>query len=219
MTAQQSDFNLTATEAFFPTPVWIFDLAPQRAAELNARLRGELEVRLAPLPDIPMGATWQTDQTLHQVAEFAELMDLILAAASDAMDSLEVRHSGLEFTGCWANINPRLSGHKVHVHPNNYLSGVYYLKVPAGAGTITFHDPRAQAAQIVPRPVSLNGLNTVDQSLTVEEGRLVMFPSWLSHSVIPNPSEEVRISVSFNLMFKDFTAAMGAPLWKGLALK
>ena len=104
------------------------------------------------------------------------------------------------------------------MHPNNDLSGVYYLKVPEGSGTITFHDPRVQLSQIVPRPRTLNPFNTIDQSLPVQEGGLVMFPAWLSHSVIPNPADHVRISVSFNLMFRDFTEAMGAPLWKGLPL-
>ena len=48
---------------------------------------------------------------------------------------------------------------------------------------------------------------------------MLMFPAWLAHSVVPNPSEEVRISVSFNLMFTNFSETMSAPLWHGLKLK
>ena len=33
-------------------------------------------------------------------------------------------------------------------------------------------------------------------------GRLIMFPSWLTHAVDPNESNEIRISVSFNFMQK-----------------
>ena len=32
-------------------------------------------------------------------------------------------------TGCWANINPPAAYHPTHNHPNNYLSGVYYVAV------------------------------------------------------------------------------------------
>ena len=33
-------------------------------------------------------------------------------------------------------------------------------------------------------------------------GRLIMFPSWLTHCVDPNESDELRISISFNFMQK-----------------
>ncbi len=212
-------FELATMEGLFPTPVWVFDLPAARAGPLNARLRKSLEAMLAPLPDIPAGATWQTEQTLHTVPEFAELMEVVREGAAGAVRMLEVQGSALEITGCWANINPRGSGHKAHTHPNNFLSGVYYLKVPEGAGSISFHDPRAQANAVVPRPLTNNPFNSISQTLPVQEGRMVLFPAWLVHSVVPNPAEDVRISVSFNLMFTDFSATMSAPLWQGLPLK
>jgi len=218
---EQSDtpFEFSTVEGFFPTPVWVFDLPSERASVLNSRLRASLESMLMPLPDIAKGATWQTEQNLHEVPEFQELTALIQQGATSALQSLEVEQSDLAITACWANINPRGSAHKSHTHPNNYLSGVYYLKVPPGSGMISFNDPRSQTRIIVPRPVTHNSYNTLSQSLPVEEGRLVLFPAWLSHSVGPNPSEDVRISVSFNLMFTDFTERMSAPLWQGLKLK
>jgi len=219
MAETPSPFEFSTHQGLFATPVWVFDLPAERAGPLNTRLRTALESMLAPLPDIPAGATWQTEQTLHQVEEFAELMDLVRTAAAEAMALLEVEHSELDFTACWANINPRGSGHRAHVHPNNFLSGVYYLKVPQGSGTITFHDPRPQAATMVPRPRTRNAYNTMAQTLPVEEGRLLLFPAWLSHSVVPNPDPDVRISVSFNLMFREFGERMGTPLWSGLALR
>ena len=33
-----------------------------------------------------------------------------------------------------------------------------------------------------------------------EEGKLVLFPSWLEHEVDQNLSQEKRISISFNLV-------------------
>jgi uncharacterized protein (TIGR02466 family) len=219
MSETASPFAFSNMQIFFPTPVWIFDLPGERASSLNTRLRTDLESMLAPLPDIASGSTWQTEQTLHQVEEFAELMDIVMRAARDAIAALEIEHSALEVTGCWANINPRGSGHKSHVHPNNFLSGVYYLKVPPGSGTISFHEPRPQAHQFAPRAIEYNAFNSVSQSLPVEEGRLILFPAWLPHSVVPNPSDDVRISVSFNLMFTDFSSTMSAPVWKGLPLR
>ena len=36
------------------------------------------------------------------------------------------------------------AAHGLHSHPNNFLSGVYYVRVPSGGDTINFHDPRSQ---------------------------------------------------------------------------
>jgi len=47
----------------------------------------------------------------------------------------------------------------------------------------------------------------------VEEGDLLVFPSWLSHSVDPNRSDRVRISASFNAMFSAYAETMSGPMW------
>ena len=219
MVEPATPFEFSTVEDFFPTPVWVFDLAAPRAAALNATLCDCLESLLAPLPDIKAGAIWQTEQNLHEVAQFGELVSYIQQGADTALRALHVTHSPVMITGCWANISPRGGGHTPHVHPNNYLSGVYYVKVPPGAASISFHDPRAQANTVVPRPIAHNVYNSITHTLPLEEGRLVIFPAWLAHSVAPNRDDAVRISISFNLMFTDFSASMSAPLWRGLKLK
>ena len=40
--------------------------------------------------------------------------------------------------------------------------------------------------------------------LETVEGRIIMFPSWLWHSVEPNESNDIRISVSFNFIQDGF---------------
>ncbi len=42
---------------------------------------------------------------------------------------------------------------------------------------------------------------------------LLMFPSYLAHSVAPNESDELRISISFNMMFSRFAEQLSGPLW------
>ena len=44
-------------------------------------------------------------------------------------------------------------------------------------------------------------------------GTLLVFPSYLAHSVDANLSEEERISISFNIMFSAFTENLSKPLW------
>ena len=104
--------------------------------------------------------------------------------------------------------------HRVHSHPNNYLSGVYYVPTAQGANTIYFHDPRPQTS--VFRPVTELGSQNADQAVvTVADGTLLLFPAYLPHSVPANETSEPRISVGFNLMFEDFSKRMSPPRGSG----
>jgi len=44
--------------------------------------------------------------------------------------------------------------------------------------------------------------------LSLFSGRLLVFPAWLQHSVSASAAECERVSVSFNVMFTDYTRAM-----------
>ena len=112
-------------------------------------------------------------------------------------------------------VNAPGRGHAVHAHPNSFLSGVYYVETRPGADTITFHDPRSQAAVIRPPVTQLVAVNADQAVVTVRNGTLLLFPSWLQHSVDPNTSKGNRISVSFNLMFPAYTECLCKPSWEG----
>ena len=107
------------------------------------------------------------------------------------------------------------AAHKAHRHPNNFLSGVYYVRTDAGADRINFHDPRPQAAVIRPPVVELTAENTDQVVVRVHSGTLLIFPYWLEHSVDVNPNEAERISISFNVMLSSFTEQLSQPLWSG----
>jgi uncharacterized protein (TIGR02466 family) len=93
------------------------------------------------------------------------------------------------------------------------LSGAYYVRTHPGADTINFHDPRNQTRVIRPPVVELTAENTDQVVVRVTNGTLLMFPSYLEHSVDANRCEEERISVSFNIMFSSFTEKLSKPLW------
>ena len=105
--------------------------------------------------------------------------------------------------------------HKPHTHPNNDLSGVYYLQADPGATHITFDDPRPQTNIMSPVTREITAENAGQIHLGVKEGMLIMFPAWLAHSVPVNSSARERISLAFNVMFKRFGEEMGAPKWEG----
>jgi uncharacterized protein (TIGR02466 family) len=105
------------------------------------------------------------------------------------------------------------AAHATHSHPNNFLSGVYYLQTQAGTDTINFHDPRPQTAIIRPPVTELTAYNTDQAVVTVSDGTLLVFTAWLPHSVSVNTNARSRISVSFNVMFTAYDTTMSLPLW------
>lgn len=200
----------------FVTPLWVFELAPEIASRINAGLEERIEAALTPRPPIKPGETWQTDQNLHLMPEFAELDRHIRRAAHFVFDEvLALVYEDFLITGCWANINPVGAAHKEHQHPNNFLSGVYYVKAGEGGNRIEFADPRPQAHFLMPQVKLNNGYNSGKTMITIQPGVIVLFPSWLRHSVPANHSQEERISIAFNLMFTDFTETISLPKWKG----
>ncbi len=102
---------------------------------------------------------------------------------------------------------------RAHSHPNNFLSAVYYVRTPRGADAINFHDPRSQTGIIRPPVTELTAANTDQVMVWVANGTLLVFPSYLQHSVDANGRGETCLSVSFNLMFSAFTTALSKPLW------
>ena len=106
----------------------------------------------------------------------------------------------------WANINPPGSMNMPHVHPNSLFSGVYYIKSQPQSGRLKIYDPRPgiQTNMPVRKPGNPGRDMWRDASLDPVIGRIIMFPSWLWHSVEENQSNDVRISVSFNFIQDGF---------------
>jgi uncharacterized protein (TIGR02466 family) len=87
----------------------------------------------------------------------------------------------------------------IHVHPGANISGVYYISTPPSTlevgkddGKISFYDPRPRA--------NMNQL--VSQITRRREapvpGDMVLFPSWLEHSVAAFQGPGTRICIAFN---------------------
>ena len=106
----------------------------------------------------------------------------------------------------WVNINRKGDFNREHVHPDCHWSGVYYVKTPANCGELRFHNPIVASSMVK----SGHLLNLTSSNIKTSfflnsipldpyEGSILIFPSWLFHSVDPNRSNYDRISISFNI--------------------
>lgn len=195
----------------FPTLVWKLQLKAGFHQPMDERILAALEKQ--GLPRLAVGRGWQSGQGLHRLDEFRDLTACVEKGTRSVLRFLRIGYDAFEITACWANVLAKGASHRVHSHPNNFLSGVYYLRTPAGADTINFHDPRTQTGIIRPPVTALTTENTDQVVVRVKNGTLLLFPAYLQHSVDANASDEPRIGISFNVMFSGFTENLSKPLW------
>ena len=199
--------------SLFPTLVWKIQLRAEVHERIDASALGLLHALRQGLPVLQAGEAWQSGHALHGREELHELCDCVSRAAASVLQFLKIGADTIDITGCWANLYAPGASHRAHSHPNNYLSAVYYVRTWPGADSINFHDPRSQPGVIRPPVTELTSANTDQVVVRVRSGTLLVFPSYLQHSVDANAGSESRVSVSFNLMFSAFTEGLSKPLW------
>ena len=128
---------------------------------------------------------------------------------------LQTYHSeifqGMKFKGnvvqslanMWVNINEKHHYNEWHIHPFATLSGVYYIKHDGvESGDILFkHPEHPQMAALHWPPEIVEAYNAATSgvvNITPKSNMLLIFPSWMNHSVEANLKNDPRISVSFN---------------------
>ena len=148
---------------------------------------------------------WHSHDELYKDEEFKSTVGDILYKAKECFGHLDVQEKYVpEMTGLWGIINPPGSRNNVHTHPYNYLSGVYYLKVPQKSGNLVFLNPRPQDEVLSPpkkKEASIHLAHSVDYE--PKENSLIFFPSWLQHEVQYNNSKEDRVILSFNINWRE----------------
>jgi uncharacterized protein (TIGR02466 family) len=208
-----SDIEAADVLRMFPTFVWKAELKPDVHKRINGNILTKLDQLRETLPELAPGQAWQSDQSLHELDEFHELVACVNDTSHSVLKFLKIGCDTFRITALWANVLMPRAGHRMHNHPNNFLSGVYYVQTHEGADTINFHDPRPQTGIIRPPVTELTAENTDQVVVKVKNGSLLVFPAWLPHSVDANSSKKERISVSFNIMLDSYSEDLSKPLW------
>ena len=100
----------------------------------------------------------------------------------------------------WSVVNKKNTFNVQHSHPNSLLSAAYYVKAKKNSGNIKFFDPKEMKTMYHPPIQKFNEISAEIIKIEPEEGKLLLFPSYLNHAVEDNLSDEDRIVISFNLV-------------------
>ena len=83
----------------------------------------------------------------------------------------------------WAIINEKDNFNVLHTHPNSYLSSAYYVKAEKIAEKFEIENPNIVKRHSFPEIAIRNELNLEVASIEINEGDLLLFPSYLPHKV------------------------------------
>ena len=99
----------------------------------------------------------------------------------------------------WFNINYPGNYNISHNHTMSFFSVVYYVKVPKNSGELVL-ERSDDSSYYMQYFTDMN--QYIAQAILVdpEEHKLVIFPSWIKHSVNQNRSNNNRISLAFNFV-------------------
>lgn len=105
----------------------------------------------------------------------------------------------------WANVNREGDFNRTHTHPGSTWSGTYYVTTgdpaPDNAEGTPLHllDPcQGRANSFFPSQIATNML------ITPRPGLMVLFPSYVPHTVFSHRGTGARISIAFNLRKEPF---------------
>jgi hypothetical protein len=86
--------------------------------------------------------------------------------------------------------------HDWHIHGHNF-TGVYYVKAEKNCGNIVFHNSSDREFALQTYVAKPNQFSMTNVNYEPVVGKVLVFPSWLQHSVDSNMSNTDRISISF----------------------
>ena len=187
---------------FFPTPVWTLQIDNYK--NVNEEMHTYIK-ELQNKDQIGISKSnlkgWHSKDFNLNEKQPQNFISLIYSSIKQVMHDMNWdKHNQIaKINNMWAIINTGGSANLRHQHGNSTISGAYYVRAPENAGDIIFYDPRPAPIYSHPNAVSPNSLNAQINGISPKEGALVLFPSYLDHSVNENKSNEERIVISFNI--------------------
>ena len=187
---------------FFPTPVWTLQLDNYQS--INEQMYEFIKINQSKDQEGISKSNikgWHSKDFNMQENEPKNFIKFILPAIEQVITDMnwEKQKQSVNINNMWAIINTGGAANLRHQHGNSTISGAYYVRAPKNSGDIVFYDPRPAAVYTYPKAINPNLLNAQVNGISPKEGALVLFPSYLDHSVNENLSKEERIVISFNI--------------------
>lgn len=193
---------MTKPNLLFPTPVWTIQLDNYKSVneQMFSYIKTKQKNDKIGVSKSNVKGWHSTDFDLND-KDPQTFISFILPAIEKVMTDMnwDKEKQIAKINNMWAIVNTGGSANLRHQHGNSTISGAYYVRAPVNSGDIVFYDPRPAPVYSHPNTTNPNFLNAQVNSVSPKEGALVLFPSFLDHSVNENISSSERIVISFNI--------------------
>ena len=147
----------------------------------------------------PTSNSKSINYSLHKEERYNTLINWINKCINEVKEDLKFQCEKFTITQCWLNSAEYGQSHHKHLHPNSFLSGIFYVN-DSDSNTIFFGDNswnhRKDIIKIT--PMENPDLEIIHEESSVK-GKLIVFPSNILHSVLPSCSfSNTRYTLSFN---------------------
>ena len=177
--------------SLFPTPVGLFNLNREITKDEIDFIKG-LQMR----PN--MGNTTSLENYILKKKELKGIRKFIEESLEQYFISVFQPQDTVKLciTQSWVNYTAKGQWHHKHAHPNSFVSGVFYFSANEKSDKIYFSKDKYERIKLDTK--EWNAFNSETWWLEANTGKLIIFPSELTHNVAPVEEEETRISLSFN---------------------
>jgi len=187
---------------FFSTPIWTSKI--DNYEEINNMMNNYIYNLQKKDPEGVIKSNlkgWHSKNFDMKDDEPKSFIEAIKKNINEAINDMgwDLSNQEVTLSNMWAIINKKGAMNQKHHHSNSDLSAAYYVTAKDGCGDIIFYDPRPGKVYKHPLSNKLNLLNANNNGVKPEPGMLILFPSYLEHSVNPNTSNHERIVISFNI--------------------
>ena len=184
-------------ERWFPTPVLWHD-TPQ---EVAGRIKADFFSKENEVKSMLQNNVWGDNITssfgagVDFIAQFElhELGNIADEAVHALLKEFCINKKAFR-NESWVNYQNKYQYQNVHTHPGSAVSTCYYIQATPEDGVFRIHPPKEET-----------GVWDIAGTITYKPrtGLVLAFPSTMNHSVSQNLTDNTRISISCNYIFKE----------------
>ena len=189
----------------FPTPVFTTMIPLEFSKVVPWLFKQEM---LSEEVDSPNYGERSKNSYILEEPEAIDLKSYILELTSQYGKLLGYDYESYRFGQSWVSYKHPGQHHTMHSHPNSLISGVFYFGEPTDkTPAIKFHKLEGgfNVSYLSPKLVKdKRELKYSQKEFSIEftPGLLLLFPSYLHHSVPLNKTDKTRCSLAFNVVPK-----------------
>jgi len=126
-----------------------------------------------------------------------QFVEMVSTAANTFMDNWGIKTNRTPHVYFWGSNYQKGDNHHSHVHPLSTLSGTYWPIAEDKAPPLVFENP-AESSMMQYPPKQEH----YEYPHPPRTGDMLIWPSWLKHKILTQIHAAMRVSVSFNVVYK-----------------